>query len=137
MTDEPVKPDTLLEVREVARKLGLRESTIRRLILEKKIAVYRPSARAVRISEKTIQEILSKGYTPAVARRHSPSSYPCFTRCGRGDMAAMRPVSRAWRYNAVAKYLGRRERRVGSVFCRLHCGGDQRGTGADHRRSIF
>jgi excisionase family DNA binding protein len=68
MTDEPVKPDPLLEVREVARKLGLRESTIRRLILEKKIAVYRPSARAVRISEKTIQEILSKGYTPAVAR---------------------------------------------------------------------
>jgi excisionase family DNA binding protein len=68
MTDEPVKPDPLLEVREVARKLGLRESTIRRLILEKKIAVYRPSARAVRISEKTIQEILSKGYTAAVAR---------------------------------------------------------------------
>jgi excisionase family DNA binding protein len=66
MTNEPVKPDTLHEVKEVSRRLGLRESTIRRLIFEKKIAVYRPSARAVRVSEKTVQEILSRGYTPAV-----------------------------------------------------------------------
>ena len=69
MTDEPVKPDTLHTVEEVSRRLGLRISTIRRMVFEKKIAVYRPSRRAVRVSEKTIQEILRKGYTPAVTAR--------------------------------------------------------------------
>lgn len=64
-----VRPDSLHKVPEVARRLGLEESTIRRMILEKKIAVYRPSTRAVRISERTIQEILSKGFSPAVAAR--------------------------------------------------------------------
>ena len=68
MANEAVKPDTLHQVPEVARRLGLKESTIRRLILEKRIAVYRPSTRAVRVSEKTIQEILTKGYSPAVER---------------------------------------------------------------------
>jgi excisionase family DNA binding protein len=66
--NEPVKADTLHEVKEASRRLGLKESTIRRLILERQIDVYRPARRAVRISEKTIQEILAKGFTPAVSR---------------------------------------------------------------------
>ncbi len=68
MTNEPVKLDSMHSVPEVARRLGLKPSTVRRLILEKRISVYRPSTRAVRVSEKTVQEILTKGYSPAVVR---------------------------------------------------------------------
>lgn len=68
MTNE-VKPDTMHSVPEVARRLGLKPSTIRRMILDKRIAIFRPSQRAVRISEKTIREILEKGYVPAATAR--------------------------------------------------------------------
>jgi len=67
MTNE-VKPDTLHEVKEAARRFGLKESTVRRMIFEKKIDVFRPSKRAVRISEATIREKLARGFTPSVAR---------------------------------------------------------------------
>lgn len=69
MTSEPVNLDTMHSVPEVARRLGLKPSTIRRKILDKQIAVYRPSVRAVRVSEATIREILAKGFSPAVATR--------------------------------------------------------------------
>lgn len=62
------KPDTLVDVKEAARRFGLKESTVRRMILERQIAVFRPSRRAVRISEATIREVLARGYTPAVTR---------------------------------------------------------------------
>lgn len=68
MTNESMKPDTLHEVPEVARRLGLKPSTIRRMIYEKKIDVFRPSKRAVRISEATIREVLARGFRPAVMR---------------------------------------------------------------------
>jgi transposase-like protein len=66
MNDIPL--DTLHTVSETARRLGLRPSTIRRRVYEKKIDVFRPSQRAVRISERTIRDILARGFTPAVTR---------------------------------------------------------------------
>ena len=68
MTNE-VKPDTLHEVKEAARRFGLKESTVRRMIYEKKIDVFRPSPRSVRISEATIRAILARGYRPAEPAR--------------------------------------------------------------------
>jgi excisionase family DNA binding protein len=68
MTNESVKPDTLHEVPEVARRLGLKPSTIRRMIFEKRLDVFYPSKRAVRISEATIREVLARGFRPAVTR---------------------------------------------------------------------
>lgn len=69
MVTEPAKLDTMHSVPEVARRLGLKPSTIRRMILDKRIAIFRPSQRAVRISEKTIREILERGYVPAATGR--------------------------------------------------------------------
>lgn len=69
MPNESVKLDTLHDVFETARRLGLKPSTVRRMILEKEIDVFRPGKRAVRISERTIQEKLAKGFTPAVLGR--------------------------------------------------------------------
>jgi excisionase family DNA binding protein len=60
--------DTLHTVAEVARRFGLKPSTIRRMIFERRIDVFRPSARAVRISERTIREKLARGFSPSVAR---------------------------------------------------------------------
>lgn len=60
--------DTLHTVAETARRFGLRPSTIRRMIYEKKIDVFRPSQRAVRISERTIQERLARGFSASVTR---------------------------------------------------------------------
>lgn len=69
MEDERLKADTMHPVEEVARRLGLKESTIRKMILQRRIDVFRPSRRAVRISEKTIQEVLAKGFRPAIPAR--------------------------------------------------------------------
>jgi len=66
MAEEYVKPDTMHKVKEASRRLGLEESTMRKKIFLREIPVFRVSKRAIRISEKTIQEILSKGYTPAL-----------------------------------------------------------------------
>jgi excisionase family DNA binding protein len=66
MNDTPL--DTLHSVKEAARRFGLKPSTIRRMIYEKKIDVFRPSQRAVRISERTIQERLARGFSPSVTR---------------------------------------------------------------------
>ena len=66
MNETPL--DTLHPVNEVARRLGLKPSTIRRMIHEKKIDVFRPSQRAVRISERTIREKLARGFSPSVPR---------------------------------------------------------------------
>ncbi len=58
----------LLRVNEAAERLGLQPCTIRKMILEKRIDVIRPTVRAVRIPEGAISEILSRGYSSAVAR---------------------------------------------------------------------
>ncbi|MCH8040311.1 MAG: helix-turn-helix domain-containing protein [Nitrospinae bacterium] len=56
----------LLTVPQTAEALGLRESTIRRMILEKRIDTVRPSTRAVRIPESAVTRILERGFRPAV-----------------------------------------------------------------------
>lgn len=58
--------DRLLRVSEVASRLGLQPSTIRRMILEKRIDVFRPSRRAVRIPESAVDAILARGFRPAL-----------------------------------------------------------------------
>jgi helix-turn-helix protein len=69
MTNEPVKSDAMHGVPEVARRLGLKPSTIRRMIYERRIDVFYPSKRAVRVSEKTIREVLERGFRPAVSAK--------------------------------------------------------------------
>ncbi len=56
----------LLTVEEVAEILGLRVSTIRRMILERRIDTIRPSRRSVRIPQKTVEQILKTNYRPAI-----------------------------------------------------------------------
>lgn len=57
----------LLSVAETAVRLGLKEATIRRMILERRIDTVRPSVRAVRIPESAVTAILEKGYRPALS----------------------------------------------------------------------
>lgn len=59
--------DCLLTVQEVAVRLCLKEATIRRMILERRIDVIKPSRRAVRIPESAVLRILERGYRPAIA----------------------------------------------------------------------
>ena len=56
----------LLTVQQAAEKLCLRASTIRRMILEKRIDTVRPGARAVRIPEESIDRMLAKGFAKAI-----------------------------------------------------------------------
>ena len=56
----------LLAVEEVAEVLGLRVSTIRRMILERRIDTVRPSRRSVRIPERAVEQILKTNYRPAL-----------------------------------------------------------------------
>ena len=48
-------------------KLGLKPSTIRKMIMQRRIEVFRPTPRSVRISERTIEAILAKGFRPAIS----------------------------------------------------------------------
>ncbi len=54
----------LLRVEEVADRLGLRPSTIRKLIYLKRLRVVRPTPRAVRCREADIEAIIRHGYEP-------------------------------------------------------------------------
>ena len=56
----------LLTVEEVAEAFGLRVSTIRRMILERRIDTVRPSRRSVRIPETAVAHILKTNYRPAI-----------------------------------------------------------------------
>jgi excisionase family DNA binding protein len=58
--------ERLLTVPVVAERLGLKESTIRRMILERRIDVVRPSTRAVRIPESAVDRIVQQGYRRAL-----------------------------------------------------------------------
>ena len=59
----------LLTIPEVADRLGLKPSTIRKMVLERRIDVIRPSVRAVRIPESAVTRILERGFRPAVSQR--------------------------------------------------------------------
>ena len=56
----------LLTVEQVAEAFGLRVSTIRRMILERRIDTVRPSRRSVRIPEAAVEQILKSNYRPAI-----------------------------------------------------------------------
>ncbi len=56
----------LLTVREVAERLGLKESTIRKRILQRQIAYVKPGLRAVRIPVEELERILATGFRPAI-----------------------------------------------------------------------
>jgi excisionase family DNA binding protein len=56
----------LLRVPEVAERLGLKPSTIRRMVMDRRIDVVRTSRRAVRIPESAVEAILIKGFRPAI-----------------------------------------------------------------------
>jgi excisionase family DNA binding protein len=56
----------LLTVAEAAGRMGLKESTVRRMILERRIETVRPSTRAVRIPESAVTMIIERGYRPAI-----------------------------------------------------------------------
>ncbi len=58
--------DSLLTVAEAATALGLKPSTIRKMILQRRLDVVRPTSRAVRIPLSGIRRILDRGYRPAV-----------------------------------------------------------------------
>jgi excisionase family DNA binding protein len=55
----------LLRVPEASVRLSLRESTVRRMILERRIDVVR-IGKAVRIPESCVEAIIARGYSPAV-----------------------------------------------------------------------
>lgn len=59
--------ERLLTVGEVGEMLGLKASTIRRMITERRLATVRPSIRSVRVPESAVRRILEQGYRPAVA----------------------------------------------------------------------
>ena len=59
--------EKLLTVSMVAERLCLRESTVRKMILQRRIDVVRPSRRAVRVPEGAVATILKRGFRPAVS----------------------------------------------------------------------
>jgi excisionase family DNA binding protein len=61
----------LLTVREAADRLGLKESTIRKRILQRQIAYVKPSLRAVRIPIEELERILTAGFRPVVTTMRS------------------------------------------------------------------
>ncbi len=57
--------EKLLRVDEVAELLGLRPSTVRKLIYLRAIPVVRPTKRAVRVRQGDVEAIIRRGYRPA------------------------------------------------------------------------
>ena len=52
----------LLRVPEVAHRLGLEPSTVRKVILRQEIPVVRPSRRAVRVRQEDVEALIRVGY---------------------------------------------------------------------------
>ncbi len=55
----------LLRLEEVAYRLGLKASTIRKLIRVGQIPAVRPTKRAVRVREEDVEALIRLGYQPA------------------------------------------------------------------------
>lgn len=64
----------LLTPREASERLGLKISTIRRMILERRIDTVRPGARAVRIPEDSVNRILIRGFAKAIGHSDGTDS---------------------------------------------------------------
>ncbi len=56
----------MLTCEEAAHRLGVRVSTVRRMIWEKRIDTVRPTKRSVRIPEASIDALLQGNFTPAI-----------------------------------------------------------------------
>jgi len=54
----------LLRIEEAADRLGLKASTVRKLIYLRQIPAVRPTKRAVRIREDVIDALVTEGYQP-------------------------------------------------------------------------
>jgi excisionase family DNA binding protein len=57
-------PQKLYRVEEAADLLALKPSTLRKLVFQRRIAVCRPTRRAVRIPQAEIERIQRDGLTP-------------------------------------------------------------------------
>jgi excisionase family DNA binding protein len=66
-------PARLLTIGEAASRLGLKPSTVRKMVLERRIDVIRPGVRAVRIPESAINRIIERGFRPAVIVKEANS----------------------------------------------------------------
>jgi excisionase family DNA binding protein len=55
----------LLRIEEVADRLSLKPSTIRKLIWSGQIPAVRPTKRAVRVSEEVVDALTRLGYRPS------------------------------------------------------------------------
>lgn len=54
----------LLRIEEVAHRLGLKPSTVRKLIYLGQIPAVRPTKRAVRVREEDVEALIRVGYRP-------------------------------------------------------------------------
>lgn len=66
---EQAKATELLTVPEAARRLALKESTLRAWLLTRRIAKVRVGARAVRVPLAEIERIIREGFIPARGER--------------------------------------------------------------------
>ena len=60
----------LLTVFDVAARLGLKPSTIRRRILERRID-YVKNGRSVRIPQEAVERIIAEGFRPAIQKERA------------------------------------------------------------------
>lgn len=58
----------LLRIEEAASRLGLKPSTIRKLIYLRQIPAVHPTKRAVRVREEDVEALIRVGYRPAQAK---------------------------------------------------------------------
>lgn len=54
----------LLRVHEVAERLGLQPSTIRKMLYLRQLPVVRPTKRTVRVREEDVEALIRIGYRP-------------------------------------------------------------------------
>ena len=54
----------LLRVDEVAHRLGLKPSTVRKLIFLRQLPAVHPTKRAVRVREEDVEALMRVGYRP-------------------------------------------------------------------------
>lgn len=54
----------LLRPEEVAERLGLKVSTVRKMIWKQEIPVVRPTRRSVRVREEDVEALIRWGYKP-------------------------------------------------------------------------
>ena len=59
---------TLLTIPQAAERLGLKASTLRAWVFYRKIGCVRLSSRAVRISAREVERLISEGTIPAKGR---------------------------------------------------------------------